>query len=102
MRLTLRKSLVLTIVLLLSTAAAFADHLEADCPLSLVATTPASSPFSNSPHGVFRNGTVVYQLRGDRLTTFNITALGDVQVARDVDAVLDGQRDAIERPSRTS
>ncbi|MEO8216984.1 MAG: hypothetical protein ABI718_07870 [Acidobacteriota bacterium] len=83
MRLTLRKSLVLTIVLMLSTAAAFADHLEADCPLSLVATTSASSPFSSSPHGVFRNGTVVYQLRGDRLTTFNITALGDVQVARD-------------------
>src|SRR5205823_3569504 len=36
-----------------------------------------------SPHGVFRFGTQVFELRGQTLTTYAVTALGDMQVARE-------------------
>ncbi|MGH9459488.1 MAG: hypothetical protein ACRD2J_17775 [Thermoanaerobaculia bacterium] len=65
------------------TASAQAEHFTADCPLSLVASTPAISSFTGSPHGVFRNGNVVYLLRGDTLTTLETTALGDLVVVRE-------------------
>ncbi len=60
-----------------------AEHYTADCPLSLVGTTPAISPFGSSPHGVFKNGSVVYMLRGQTLTTAETTTLGDLQVVRE-------------------
>ncbi|HEY5611459.1 MAG TPA: hypothetical protein VIL97_09645 [Thermoanaerobaculia bacterium] len=72
--------LVLTLVSL--TSVAQASHLIADCPLSLVGEGAIGASFGTSPHGVFRNGTVVYLLRGQTLTTLNVTDLGDVQVAR--------------------
>ncbi|HSN69200.1 MAG TPA: hypothetical protein VLV48_08145 [Thermoanaerobaculia bacterium] len=60
-----------------------AEHFTADCPLSLVGTTSAVSPFTGSPHGAFKNGSLVYLLRGQTLTTFETTALGDLKVARE-------------------
>jgi hypothetical protein len=60
-----------------------AEHYTADCPLSLVGSTPAISSFTSSPHGAFRNGSVVYLLRGQTLTTFATTSLGDLEVARE-------------------
>src|SRR6266581_7363179 len=63
--------------------AALASHLEADCPLQLVATNPPASAFYQSPHGVFRFGTQVFALRGQTLTTYAVTDLGDMQIARE-------------------
>ena len=60
-----------------------ADHFRAECPLSLVDSTPPASRFETSAHGVFRNGSLLYVLRGNILTTYNITDLGDLQIARD-------------------
>lgn len=67
----------------------FADHLTADCPLSLVGSTPASaaSNFQLSPHGVFRFGSQVFVLRGGQLSTYTVTDLGDLQLARPDDAL---------------
>lgn len=60
-----------------------AEHFTADCPLSLVGATPAISSFTSSPHGAFKNGSVVYMLRGQTLTTLEATTLGDLAVARE-------------------
>lgn len=60
-----------------------ADHFRAECPLSLVDSTPPATRFDASPHGVFRNGSLLHVLRGNILTTYNITDLGDLQVARE-------------------
>jgi hypothetical protein len=54
-----------------------------DCPLTLVGNNPAGTDFSLSPHGVFRSGNLVYVLRGQTLTTYTVTDLGDLQVARE-------------------
>lgn len=70
------------IVLLIAPTLLLADHLQADCPLSLVATDPAASDFNLSPHGVFRSGSQVFALRGQTLTTYTINDVGDLQVAR--------------------
>lgn len=63
-----------------------ADHFRAECPLSLVDSTPASQTpaqdFELSPHGVFRNGTLVHVLRGNVMTTYNTNDVGDLQIAR--------------------
>jgi len=63
-----------------------ADHFRAECPLSLVDSTPASQTpsqdFDLSPHGVFRNGTLVHALRGNIMTTYTINDVGDLQVVR--------------------
>ena len=69
----------------LSAPAAFASHLEADCPLTLVAQNPpsAAGAFYQSPHGVFRSGSQVFELRGQALTTYTVTDLGDLQPARE-------------------
>lgn len=61
----------------------FAEHLTADCPLSYVGSTAAITSFTSSPHGVFKNGNVVYLLRGQNLTTLESTALGDLVVVRE-------------------
>lgn len=75
--------IALLVLLLVSAPAAFADHFLAECQLTLSGTNPPASQFYLSPHGLFRSGTQMYQLRGQTLTTYNITALGDVQVARE-------------------
>jgi hypothetical protein len=82
MRLLLRVSLLSLLSLALVVPVALADHFQADCPLSLVGTTAPTSEFYMSPHGTFRNGSVVYLLRGETLTTLNMTDIGDLSVAR--------------------
>jgi len=44
---------------------------------------PLSAIFNQSPHGVFRFGNLVYELRGGWLTTYAVTDLGDIQVVRE-------------------
>ena len=39
--------------------------------------------FYQSPHGVFRFGSQVFVLRGQTLTTYTVTDLGDMQIARE-------------------
>lgn len=63
--------------------AASASHLEADCPLSFVGQVAPAGDFYLSPHGAFRNGSVVYMLRGNMLTTLNETTVGDLSIARE-------------------
>jgi hypothetical protein len=60
-----------------------ADHFRAECPLSLVDSTPPATGFDVSPHGVFRNGSLLHVLRGNILTTYNINDLGDLSIARE-------------------
>lgn len=78
-------SRVALVVLLgfLAIPAAFADHLTPECPLTLAGGTAPATSFELSPHGVFRNGNSVFVLRGQTLTTYTVTDLGDVQVARE-------------------
>jgi hypothetical protein len=62
----------------------FADHLTADCPLTLVGqSAPPANSFALSPHGVFRFGSQVFVLRGQTLSTYTVTDLGDLQLARE-------------------
>ena len=56
---------------------------QANCPLTLVATNAPASSFALSPHGVFRSGNQVFVLRGQTLTTYTVTDLGDMQIARE-------------------
>ena len=68
--------------------AVFADHLTADCPLTLVGqSTPPATTFGLSPHGVFRSGNQVFVLRGQTLSTYTVTDLGDLQLARPDDFI---------------
>jgi hypothetical protein len=62
---------------------AFAEHLQANCPLTYVGATDPASPFFLSPRGTFKNGSLVYILRGGTLTTLNITELGNIEVVRE-------------------
>lgn len=82
MRLSFRNVLggVLSASLLVTPA--FANHFQADCPLTLVGQTAPVSDFQSSPHGSFRNGSVIYQLRGQTLTTLNINDVGVTSIAR--------------------
>ena len=80
MRVWSRVALVFS--LLLSAFAAVADHTQGECPLSLVDSTPATSEFHLSPHGVFRSGNLVYVLRGNILTTYTTNDTGNLTVAR--------------------
>jgi hypothetical protein len=82
MRVLSRVALVVLLVIL-AVPAAFADHLTPECPLTLAGGTPPATSFNLSPHGVFRNGNSVFVLRGQTLTTYNVTDLGDVQVLRE-------------------
>jgi hypothetical protein len=83
MRVLSRIALVVLAVAALSATAAFADQYQATCPLTLVAANAAPTPFYQSPHGVFRFGTQVFALRGQTLTTYTVTDLGDMQIARE-------------------
>src|SRR5437762_426086 len=83
MRVLSRLALVVLAVAVLSAPAALADQYQATCPLTLVATNAPPTAFYQSPHGVFRFGSQVFALRGQTLTTYTITDLGDMQVARE-------------------
>src|SRR5512140_3365584 len=72
----------LVVIVLLAAPILLANHLQADCPLSLVATDPPASSFSLSPHGTFRSGQQVFALRGQTLTTYSVNDVGDLQIAR--------------------
>ena len=73
--------IALTLVVVLLATPLFASHFQADCPLQLVASTPApaTAQFYQSPHGAYRFGNLVFVLRGQALTTYNVTDLGDIQ-----------------------
>lgn len=75
--------IALVFVVLFSAVTLSADHYIAECPLSLVDSTPAVTDFALSPHGVFRYGSVVFALRGNILATYTTTDLGNLQVARE-------------------
>jgi hypothetical protein len=83
MRVLSRIALVVLTVVVLFATAAVADQYQATCPLTLVATNAAPTAFYQSPHGVFRFGTQVFALRGQTLTTYSVTDLGDMQIARE-------------------
>ena len=83
MRVLSRIALVVLVAAVLVPTAAFADQYQATCPLTLVATNAAPTAFYLSPHGVFRFGTQVFALRGQTLTTYTVTDLGDMQIARE-------------------
>lgn len=75
--------IALVVITLFSSATLFADHLSGQCPLSLADSTPAATSFDLSPHGVFRSGSLVYTLRGQVLTTYTTTDVGNLQIARE-------------------
>jgi hypothetical protein len=82
--------IALSLVVLLAVGVpVFADHLTADCPLTLVGSTPASaaSNFDLSPHGIFQYGSELFVLRGGVLSTYTVTDLGDLELARPDDAM---------------
>lgn len=82
MRVFSRLALVV-FVAVLSATTAVADQYGANCPLTLVATNAGPTAFYQSPHGVFRFGSQVFALRGQTLTTYTVTDLGDMQIARE-------------------
>lgn len=59
-----------------------ADHLVGQCPLTLVDSSPATTGFAQSPHGVFTSGNQVFVLRGNSITTYNRNDAGDLQLVR--------------------
>lgn len=77
--------IVLVTVVLFSALSLPADHYQGECPLSLVDTNPAVTDFELSPHGVFRYGSLVFVLRGNILTTYTTTDVGNLQMARSED-----------------
>src|ERR1700742_691988 len=83
MRVFSRIALVVLVLLIGAVPSGFATDLLADCQLALTGANPPSTDFNLSPHGVFRSGTQVFVLRGQTLSTYNGTDLGDLQVARE-------------------
>lgn len=83
MRVFSRLALVVLAVAVLSAPTALADQYQATCPLTLVATNAGPTAFYQSPHGVFRFNSQVFALRGQTLTTYTVTDLGDMQIARE-------------------
>ena len=75
--------IALVVVFLFSTVVVTAEHYQADCPLSLADSTPPGTSFHLSPHGVFRLGSLVYALRGQVLTTYSLTDVGNLQIVRE-------------------
>ncbi len=74
---------LLVFALLFAAFAAYSDHTQGECPLSLTDTIPAASEFHLSPHGVFRSGDNVYVLRGNILTTYTVNSLGNLTIGRE-------------------
>jgi hypothetical protein len=83
MRVFSRIALVLVCVAVVSAPAALGQPNVASCPVTLVAQNPPATDFYKSPHGIFRFGSQVFELRGQTLTTYTVTDLGDMQVARE-------------------
>jgi len=83
MRVFLRIALVVISVAVISATVAFGQPNVASCPVTLVAQNAPATDFYKSPHGVFRFGSQVFELRGQTLTTYTVTDLGDMQVARE-------------------
>jgi hypothetical protein len=83
MRVFSRLAFVVLAVAVLSAPTALADQYQATCPLTLVATNAGPTAFYQSPHGVFRFNSQVFALRGQTLTTYTVTELGDMQIARE-------------------
>jgi hypothetical protein len=83
MRVFPRLALVVLLLCVFAAPAVLADQFRAACPLTLVATNPPASTFTLSPSGAFRSGSQVFVLRGQTLTTFTTTDLGDMQIARE-------------------
>src|SRR3954468_24028865 len=83
MRVLSRLALVVLAVAVLSAPKAVADQYQATCPLTLVSTNAGPTAFYQSPHGVFRFNSQVFALRGQTLTTYTVTDLGDMQIARE-------------------
>jgi hypothetical protein len=77
-----KRIVLVSMAAVLLVPAAFASHLQADCPMQLVASNPPASAFYQSPHGIFRFGTQVFALRGQTMTTYTVNDLGDLIVAR--------------------
>jgi len=83
MRVFPRFALFAVILVLLTTPIFASDQFHADCPLTLVGANLPASTFTLSPSGAFRSGSQVFVLRGQTVSTFNVTDLGDMQVARE-------------------
>src|SRR3954469_12841614 len=83
MRVLSRLAVVVLAVAVLSAPTAVADQYQATCPLTLVSTNAGPTAFYQSPHGVFRFNSQVFALRGQTLTTYTVTDLGDMQIARE-------------------
>ena len=75
--------IALVAVLLVSASSLTADHFQADCPLSLVDSTPAATDFELSPHGVFRSGSTVFVLRGNVLASYTTNDVGNLGTPRE-------------------
>lgn len=60
-----------------------ATHLQSECPLTLVGSNAASTAFGQSPHGVFRSGNALFVLRGQTLSTYTASDVGELQVIRE-------------------
>ncbi len=83
MRVFSRIALVLIGVAVISAPAALGQPNVASCPVTLVAQNAPATDFYKSPHGIYRFGSQVFELRGQTLTTYTVTDLGDMQVARE-------------------
>src|ERR1043166_2110212 len=83
MRVFPRFALFAAILAIFSPAIFASDQFHADCPLTLVSQNNPASTFTLSPSGAFRSGSQVFVLRGQTLSTFNVTDLGDMQVSRE-------------------
>ena len=87
MRVFSRIALVFLAVAVFSAAVALGQPNVASCPVTLVAQNPPASDFYKSPHGIYRFSSgglsQVFELRGQTLTTYTVTDLGDMQVARE-------------------
>ncbi len=79
MRVFSRIALTLVAIFFVSGSSLYASHFQADCPLRLVASTAAPTPFAQSPHGAFRFGNLVFVLRGQALNTYSVNDVGDIQ-----------------------
>ena len=80
MRVLSRIALVIVLSLL---SVPMAGQLQSECPLTLVGSNAPTSDFALSPHGVFRDGSVLYVLRGQTLSTYTATDVGQLQIVRE-------------------
>src|SRR5262249_25823427 len=83
MRVFSRIAIVLLGVAVFSASVALGQPYVATCPVTLVAQNAPATDFYKSPHGIYRFGSQVFELRGQTLTTYTVTDLGDMQVPRE-------------------